>query len=492
MTRARIEYRSRVSAAVTLGFALSLPISASAQAPTGPGLSSGSGAGTGTGTSSAIERNPTGSISGVGPRLPAGGGRGGLVPSSGYGNLQPPGFSVPLGPGADTTFPNDDVLFPFASFSEELGRTTPPDIAKLQPGELEFARAITDPGDRSLALQRIAAVASFSNQLNLAHRALGEAAAAALQITDPTIHDLRLIAIISGLNNLAEALLRDGKLDLSIPEVDETTAPLPKSPEINRETLIRRAELEWSRAAHLANRISNPTYRNEMLYRVVDSQAFGSQTIVNEFPHSDSTENTAVEKPQRHPLDVLADQILVKASEYARQINRPVWRDRALVAAASAAAQSSQFDRALQLARLIPQPEVRSDALIRIAEFQARRNDPGATATYHEAAEAVASMPLEDPRGILAGVLIDSLISLGRFEDARRTVVLLPDESRRVVALGAIAESQGFRGAFDTALEWINREVPPAHRSFLLRKLEFGKLAAIEQNRSRDMSNRQR
>jgi hypothetical protein len=490
MTRARFEYR--VSAAVTLGFALSLPASASAQAPTGPGLSSGSGAGTGTGTSSAIERNPTGSISGVGPSLPRGFGGRGRIPAPGYVPLQPPGFNVPLGPGADTTFPNDDVLFPFSSFSEEVGRAPSPDAGKLQPGELEFTRSITDPGDRSLTLQRIAGVASFSNQLNLAHRALGEAAAASLAITDPTIHDLRLIAIINGLNNLAEALLRDGKMDLSIPEFNDTTSPLPRSPEVDRETLIRRAELEWSRGAHLANRIINPTYRSEMLYRVVDSQAFGSQTIVNEFPHDEPKDKQVSEKQAPHPLDVLADRILIKASEYARQILRPVWRDRALVAASTAAAQSSQFDRSLQIARLIPQPEVRSDALIKLAESQARRNDPGATATYREAAEAVASMPLEDPRGILAGVLIDSLISLGRFEDARRTVALLPAESRRVVALGAIAESQGFRGAYESALEWINREVPTEHRSFLLRKLEFGKLAAIEQNRSRDLSNRQR
>jgi hypothetical protein len=139
---------------------------------------------------------------------------------------------------------------------------------------------------------------------------------------------------------------------------------------------------------------------------------------------------------------------------------------------------------------MIPQPEVRTDALVRIAEAQARPggNDPdGATATYQEAARAVASIPLDDPRAVLAGVLIDNLISVGRFEDARRLVILYPDNDRRMLALGAIAESQGFRGASDTAIAWITREIPPEHRPFLYRRLRFGILAAIEQNRSRSL-----
>lgn len=496
MTRARFD--NKVSAAVTLGLALSLPFSASAQAPSGPGLSSGSGEGTGTGTSSAIQRNQTGSVSGVGPNLPVGVEGGGIVPSTGYVPLQPPGYSVPLGPGANTTFPDDTTLFPFSSFSEEAGRTAPSDLDRVQPRELVFARSIADPADRSLTLHKVALVAIFgnNNQLHLAHRALGEAAAAALQITDPIIHDLRLVAIINAMNSLSEAVLRDGKMDLSLPEFDlEDEAPISKTPEVNREILIRQAELQWSRGAHLANRIGNPTYRSEMLYRVVDSQAFGSQTIVNEFPHDEpeGKDKPVVERQGPHPLDVQADNILVKASEYARQITRPVWRDRALVVVATAAAQSKQYARGLEVARMIPQPEVRTDALIKIAESQARRSDPdGATSTYHEAAEAVAAIPLQDPRAILAGVLVDNLISVGRFEDARRAVTLYPDWDRKLEALGAIAESQGFRGASESAVEWITKEIPTEHRPFLYRRLRFGTLAAIEQNRSREMPGRDR
>jgi len=100
------------------------------------------------------------------------------------------------------------------------------------------------------------------------------------------------------------------------------------------------------------------------------------------------------------------------------------------------------------IARLIPQPELRSDALLKIAETQARRGDAeGATASYRETANAVASIPLDDVRGVLAGVVIDSLIAVGRYEDARGSISLYPDEPRRLLALEAVAESQGRRGA---------------------------------------------
>jgi hypothetical protein len=111
-----------------------------------------------------------------------------------------------------------------------------------------------------------------------------------------------------------------------------------------------------------------------------------------------------------------------------------------------------------------------------------------ATSTYRDAAVAVASIPLDDPRAILAGVLIDNLISVGRFEDARSTIVLYPDTVRRMIALGAIAESQGRRGAAESARYWIYRDIPPEHRAELLRRVNNGILSAIEQNRSRDLN----
>jgi hypothetical protein len=491
-----------ISAALTVGLALTVVPSAIAQV--GPGLSSGSGEGTGSGYSSGVQTNRSGSASGVGPG-PATGSSGGMgtIPWQRRRDRRflPWQFSVPAGPGVDTHFPDDTSLFPFA-LDLEGGAKTPANSAKIEPAELAAAMKIADPGDRTLTLQRIGHVAVFTNQLPLAHKALSEAVETVFDISDPTVRDLRLMAIIYTLDNLSEAHLREGKLDMTAPDLQEdpVAAPLPKQTAPNLNVLIDRAEIEWRRGAYLASRINDPTYRSEMLYRVVDNEAFGSQTIINEFPreeslHSPNARAGQGDKNGSKSITSRADRLLVKAAGVARSIERPVWRDRALVSVAYAASASKQFARGLEIARTIPQPEVRSDALVKIAESQARlkpQPDPGATQTYREAAEAVASIPLEDPRAVLTGVLIDNLISVGRFDDARATVSLYPDNARRLIALGAIAESQGFRGAADSAVSWITREMPAEYRPSLYRRVRFGVLTAIEQNRGQDLSNRER
>jgi hypothetical protein len=477
-------FHAAMLAALTVG--LGLGTAATLQAQPGPGLSSGSGAGTGTGASSTIGRNQSGSVSGVGPG-PASGIQGSannpLLPRGPV----PPGMAVPLGPGVNTTFPDDTGLFPLTPMVGSR-EGNPSELSMVQDRQFEAARKIDAPGDRSMALQRIANAAIFSNQLPMAHTALVEAAEAGLLEQNRLVHDQRLVAIVTTYSTLAEAHLREGKVDLSIPEFDNETDPNP-IPKADHSILIRRAGAEWQRAATLSGQILNPTYKNEMLYRVVDAMSYGSQTIINDFP----TQASSPAETTTNSVSGPADQILRDAVDVAKRIERPVWRDRALVAISSAAASSRQFARGLEVARMIPQPEVRTDALLRLAEAQARRDDAaGATGTYREAAKAVASIPLDAPRVVLAGVLIDNLISVGRFEDARASIGLIPDTARQIIALGAIAESQGRRGAAESALGWIARDVAPEYRSQLYRRLNNGVLTAIEQNRSRDLSNRDR
>jgi hypothetical protein len=503
-------FERAIPAALTLGLALALPTAVSAQP-----LSSGSGAGTGTGVMGGESRNSTGTglESGIGTSTGLESGTGpGSLPSN---NMMLPGGSmrgtVPrlpqnrgagaapsMGPGVGTTFPGDPSLVPFMNSPEQDAGANEVQ-STVAPLQFELARRIRLPGDRSLALQRIANAAIFSGQLPMAHQALVEAADAALLEPTPLVHDQRLISIITTMGTLAEAYLREGKADLASAEMDEGAAPLPAP---DRVGLIAKAQDEWRRAAYLAGRISSYTYRSEMLYRVVDNESYGSQTILNEFPADNNTASPgdADRRGSRSPLEDRADQILVESAANARRIERPVWRDRALVAIATAAAQSGQFARGLEVARMIPQPEVRTDALVKIAEVQARlgqRDDRadlsrGATQTYREAAQAVASIPISDVRSVLAGVLIDNLISVGRFEDARSTVTLYPDQDRRMIALGAVAESQGRRGAARSAMEWIAREVPSQYQPALYRRVSNGVLSAIEANRSRDISNRER
>ena len=124
-------------------------------------------------------------------------------------------------------------------------------------------------------------------------------------------------------------------------------------------------------------------------------------------------------------------------------IERPIWRDYAAFSIISNAATSSQFNRGFQIARSIEQPEARTNALIRLAEGQALNARPNeATAAYEEAARSVTLIPQEDPRETLVGVLIDSLISFGRFDDARACVPLYSFPSRQLTALSRRSPSR--------------------------------------------------
>jgi hypothetical protein len=497
----RSPFSRRATLGLAAGLALTFPpfvLAQTGRGTTGAGLPMSSGSGTGTATGSTTG---TGGVSSTGSGSTITGGPAGTRMGSqgfGTGGVAPGGGSLGGSPnlgvgrspfsglGGGAHFPDDPTLVPIEVL--EGGRLKDPSaVTTIDPTLLRDARRITDDGERALTLQRLANAAIFSNELAEAHHALTEAAQAALGVETPLVRDQRMIAIITSLLALAEADLREGKGESVIPEVAEALPP-PTS-KVDRDTLIKRARHEWERAAFLAFRITNPTYRNELMYRVVDGESYGSQTIAREFPSAGSRAGI---KEAAESYDTIADRILDRSADEAVRIERPVWRDRALVEISVNAAGGRRFVRALRIARLIPQPEVRTDALVRIAEIQARGDHPDeATATYEEAARAVASIPLDDPRAVLAGVLIDNLISVGRFDDARASVVLYPDTPRRLIALGAVAESQGRRGAAEEARKWIGRDVPEQYRSVLYRRVADGIIEAVEQNRSRQLTKEQ-
>ena len=127
--------------------------------------------------------------------------------------------------------------------------------------------------------------------------------------------------------------------------------------------------------------------------------------------------------------------------------------------------------------------------LIRLAEGQVINGQQAeATAAYAEAARAVAMIPQTDPRETLVGVLVDSLTSFGRFDDARGCIRMYVKPANQVLAYSAIAESQGRRGLADSARKWIAAEVPAGYQALMYRKVNDGVLASIEQNRSKNLS----
>ena len=506
---------STKSATLVLSLALGWSWPAHAQMTSGPGLSSGSGAGTGAGGFTGVLRNRSGSLSGVGPG-PSGDMRGGRPVPYLPGSESQRGMTS-FGPGVDVTFPNDPYLIPFMAREEPGSPRDRRGPSGVTQDLLKNARLITTPEERSLALQRIANGAIGANQLTLAHQTLEEAIAATSDVTIPLVRDQRLIAIVISLNFLTEALLREGNQALTLPppaEADAKPEALPKRRDST--VLIRLARLEWKRGVYLASIIGNPTYRNEMLYLVAESEAGGSATIANEYmrtPETDGAVGLPAPAERTEPGKVptvddqsqnraklamarnetfrkLADAILIDAFEDAKKIDRLIWKYRAGVRIALLAADSQQYSRGVELARGIENGESRAEAMLILAESQCRpgvNQNEAATVTYQAAAEAVATVHQDGLRGVLAGFLVDSLISTGRFDDARACVVIYPELSDQLVALGAVAEAQGRRGSAEAARRWITNEIPEEYRPALYRRVVAGVLWTIEQNRSKEI-----
>src|SRR5262249_29938994 len=264
-----------VKVVVFLGVAGGSAFPVNAQMTSGPGLSSGSGAGTGAGGRTGELRNQSGSMSGVGPG-PASG-----VTSRGRGPaLRGPRTRrefVPFGPGVDVTFPTDPYLIPFLTLERAGLQSNPAAPTVITDALLKDARLIATPEERSLALQRIANGAIASNQLILAHHTVEEATSVTSDVRVPLVRDQRLIALVKTITFLTEAFLREGHL--IIEPLDNSPRPEALPKQVDSQVAIRMARLEWRRAVYLAKLIDNPTYRNEMLYRVAESEASGSATV---------------------------------------------------------------------------------------------------------------------------------------------------------------------------------------------------------------------
>ena len=272
--------------------------------------------------------------------------------------------------------------------------------------------------------------------------------------------------------------------------------------------MIPLARLEWRRAVYLAAIIGNPTYRNEMLYKVAESEANGSATLANDFGKSPEDRPVVVGTPlQDAPpkpapaaspspstaskddavFAKLADVVLVDAWNVAEMIDRLIWKNRAMVKITLAASDSQQFNRAADLAKRIQNAEARTEAMLLLAEAECRGGlGDAATGSYQAAALAAASITQDGLRGVMVGFLVDSLIATGRFDDARACISIYPRESERFVALGAIAESMGKRGLGTAARRWIASDTPERYRSALYRRVSQGALWSVEQARSKE------
>jgi hypothetical protein len=374
----------------------------------------------------------------------------------------------------------------------QLGPSDPAAIDAIDAQLLDQALRVTEPSERALALERVArskilSAAYSASKLDEAHEILIHAGNAVIAIPPGNLRDLRLRQLIFAHIQLAEEELRQGLVDTPRP-LDQPAEKYPARKFDDRTPWFNKSLVDYGRASELCDYFLSSNYQSDMLFRISESESGsnGSQSIVLITNLADGVRKDLV--GQETQLYRVADRALVQSLNIAQKIPLYIWRDRALLTVAAAASTSEQFPRAVEAAKLIPQPEFRADALIRVAEAQARKNwTNDATATYNEAARAVASIPMADPRSTIASVLIDSLIAVGRYQDARSSIVFYPDDERRMNALGAVAQSQGERNLASTARGWIDREAPADWRSVLNRRVNDGMIAAIERRRSQSL-----
>ena len=478
-------------------------------------LSSGSGEGTGTGT---------------------GGGRGINSLGGGTGRITGPGSLNPeslLGPGSESTYglypgavdirnlrerlrqlpggarpspgarsqpglPSDVDIVPPSSLlnpfdgSSGVPTLSPEQIKRIDDTILPNARRIADPADRALAMERVARTKIFNAAVygQSLYREASQALAEAFQATDAIpkglTRDLRLMGIVATYLTLAQEERREG---LAIEPLDPS-ADVPAAPK--RTAQVRMDELtsassHFNAAARAASAITSQNFESEEIFRVVQARAEHAKEIAIDAGLTDSSRTDL--GPLGAKLLSSAEREFDAAASDAELIERHVWRDRALEEITIRATESDLYAQGLAVARRIPLPGMRNEALLRVAEGLARKGlAEEATGVYTEAARAVASIADADPRGVAAGVLLDSLISVGRFEDARAASVLMPDPQRRLNALGAIAESQGRRGIAAAAFAWIDRDVAENYRPYLRRKVEDGVISAIDTMRTQSLT----
>ena len=233
--------------------------------------------------------------------------------------------------------------------------------------------------------------------------------------------------------------------------------------------------------------MTTPTYRNEGRLLIAEELSNRAREMFGPLNQG----------PERRPdlaedLDALierGDRIIKLASDIALQAEWLLFRDHAMLEVVRNAARSERFLPAFDLARLIAGPEARSEAFLALADVLARSGDREAhadlaTQAFSEAALAIASLPFCDVRNVLARALIDVLIAVGRFEDARAAVVLLDGDLVNLAqALGAVAESMGRRNLVQSAQQWIAEVENDRLRSYLERRLIEGVLSAINSSR---------
>jgi hypothetical protein len=388
-----------------------------------------------------------------------------------------PGMVIGEGMPEDLRSPDNPALIPYDFISPRRSfgpprpgepatpEMTPEDLTKVYKQLYDNAMRLTDPEVKIRALDRLARSEIFGNKLEDAVEAIKAAGETAATLPDGTIKNIRLVSLVTTSTNLSDGLIRES--------VEEGTE--------DRYAWVDKAKGVWERAANLSGLITNPDLRSEMMSRVALDISEDAQTIAAKVSEYEQVNDIDKERKQRY--EQALDELFDLAIEINNRVPMTVWRNEVAEKIATKSALALRFDRAIKAARSIRQNAPRALALSRVAEALARyeRVDQ-ATEAFIEASQSASAVKEDSVRHVVAGDIVDRLIALGRFRDARMATYLYGDDESRMKALGAIAENQARRSDPNKAVAWINAEIAPEHRSVLIKRVQDGAVQAIQSN----------
>lgn len=388
-----------------------------------------------------------------------------------------PGMVIGEGMPEDLRSPDNPALIPYdfigprrASGPPRPGEPTMPELTAEELSELygqlfSNAMRLTDPEVRVRALDRLARAEIFGNKLDEAIEAIKAAGETAATLPKGTIKNIRIVSLVTTSTNLSDGLIRES--------VEEDTE--------DRYAWVDKAKGVWQRAADLSDMITNPDLRSEMLSRIALDISEDAQTIAAKV--SEYAQVNEIEKERKERYEAALDELFDLAIEINERVPMTVWRNEVAEKIATKGALALRYDRALKAARTIRQNAPRALALARVAEALARYDKAAeATQVFDETAQVASAVKEESVRHVVAGDLVDRLIALGRFRDARMATYLYGDDDSRMKALGAVAENQARRGRPNQAIDWINTEIAPEFRSVLIKRVQDGTVQSLQSN----------
>ena len=365
----------------------------------------------------------------------------------------------------------------FARFSMQgVPLADPEEVRRVEDGLIDSIRSIGVPGDRALAAERAIFAFLSTNDWDHAERMLEVGAEAVAGIEPGNLRDIRAVGLLTASVAFVEELIQESTLAAPGNYFSGLFGPATGA-RVDRLDLLSRTKNVLDQTLEIAKRIGNEDFRSSSLAALAENLAIGAGKVsVSARLIDDSAEQESIRTAS---VELLGD-----SERVAVLIPLRVWRYQTLLRVTNAASNAGMFREASPMARRIESPEARVDALIRLAESQDRGGEEAeATRSYQDAFKSVLEIPQQGVRETLARVLGLSLISAGRYEDARVTARYGLSRTPAIELLAEVARAMGEAGLRTSAMRWLDSVPDPILRSRGLRELNNGLSRWIQRNR---------